>query len=172
MPIEIEPAKNRANGETLSAAVRDSRDHAATHLPITALLALQFFVSAGIAVALLIDKPGWYGAATGLGGAHASRAANPRTLDSALDVRRLGFWYELHRRKRQVQNFEPFDTELPDGSRIGFRWDGKLLMSLLRIVEDPQAITIMEPAIAVSGQTVSLDAGRLLAAVRRHGGFH
>jgi type VII secretion protein EccE len=129
-------------------------------LPLSAMLALQIFVSAGIAVALVLEKPGWYGAAAGLGGGvllvlRIRGHSIPRWTSQ-----RLGFWYELRRRKRRVQRFEPFDTELPDGSRIGFRWDGRLLMSLVRIVEDPQAITIMEPAIAVSGQTVSL---RMLA---------
>jgi type VII secretion protein EccE len=129
-------------------------------LPLSAMLALQIFVSAGIAVALVLEKPGWYGAAAGLGGGvllvlRIRGHSIPRWTSQ-----RLGFWYELRRRKRRVQRFEPFDTELPDRSRIGFRWDGRLLMSLVRIVEDPQAITIMEPAIAVSGQTVSL---RMLA---------
>lgn len=129
-------------------------------LPLSAVLALQIFVSAGIAIALVMEKPGWYGAAAGLGGGvllvlRIRGQSIPRWTSQ-----RLGFWYELRRRKRRVQRFEPFDTELPDGSRIGFRWDGSFLMSLVRIEEDPHTITIMEPAVTVAGQTVSV---RMLA---------
>ena len=36
-------------------------------------------------------------------------------------------------------------AELADGAQIGFRWDGSTLLSLVRIEENPQAMTVMEP---------------------------
>ena len=126
-------------------------------LPITDLLVVQFFVAASIAGALLIHRPGWYGAATGLAVALVfvipiRGLSMPRWASE-----RLAFLFERHRRKRRPQKFEPFDTKASDGSQIGFHWDGKILVSLLRIQQNPQAITVMEPAMTVSGETISVD---------------
>jgi type VII secretion protein EccE len=125
-------------------------------LPLSSLLAAQFFVAAGMAVGLLLDRPGWYGAAAGVGVALMFMArvrglSLPRWMSE-----RLGFWFERRRRNRRTQHFEPFDTELFDGSQIGFYWDGKILVSLVRIEENPQAMTIMETALTVSGETISV----------------
>jgi type VII secretion protein EccE len=125
-------------------------------LPLSGLLVVQSFIAAGMAVGLLLERPGWYGAAVGLGVAlvfvvRIRGWSVPRGMSG-----RLGFWYERRRRKHRTQRFEPFDTELAGGSQIGFYWDGKILMSLVRILENPQAMTVMEPAIMVSGETVSV----------------
>ena len=127
-------------------------------LPLSHLLVAESFVAIGLAASLLVDRPGWYGAAAGgavalvfvvrLGGLTLPR----RT------TRRLGFWSDRRRRKRTAKTppTEPFDSELPDGSQIGFYWDGGTLMSLVRIQENPEAMTVMEPAATVSGETVSV----------------
>ncbi len=130
-------------------------------LPLSAMLALQVFVSAGIAVALVLGKPGWYGAAAGLGGAHAVsccesedtrfRAGRPDDWASGTSYAVASGGYNVS--SRSIPN-------CPTARASGSVGTAELLMSLVRIVEDPQAITIMEPAIAVSGETVSL---RMLA---------
>jgi type VII secretion protein EccE len=125
-------------------------------LPLPMVLALQISFASGLAAALLLGKPGWYGAATGLGvGVLLVLRIRGQSIPGWTS-QRLGFSYELRRRRRRGQRFEPFDVELPDGSSIGFHWDGKLLISLVRIAADPQVMTVMEPAITVSGQTISV----------------
>ena len=127
-------------------------------LPLSHLLVAESFIAIGLAASLLVDRPGWYGAAAGgavalvfvvrLGG-----LTLPRRV-----TRRLGFWNDRRRRKHAATTppNEPFDSELPDGSQIGFYWDGGTLMSLVRIQENPEAMTVMEPAATVSGETVSV----------------
>lgn len=125
-------------------------------LPLYELLVAQSFVVAAMYVGPLLHQPRWYGAATGLGLAVLALAP----IGGLSLARRLGvalrFWYERHRRKRRGEHFKPFNAEMPDGSQIGFYWDGKILTSLVRILEDPQRMTVMEPANTVSGQMVSV----------------
>ncbi|OBA57266.1 type VII secretion protein EccE [Mycobacterium sp. 1100029.7] len=127
-------------------------------LPLSTVLSLQISVTAGAVVAMSLDKPGWYGAATGLGVASLLALRIRGSTITGLVFARLGFWYELFRRRRQMLRFEPFDAQLSDGSPIGFHWDGRLLMSLVGIGADPQVMTVMEPAVTVSGQTMSVRA--------------
>jgi type VII secretion protein EccE len=124
-------------------------------LPIADLVVGQSLVAVGMLVVLTAELPRWYGAAAGLvaalvfmvpvGGSSVVR----RTVD------RLAFWWARRRRRRatQASGDEPFDAELPDGSTVGFRWDGATLMSLIRLDPDPQAMTVIEPT-TVSGEVV------------------
>ncbi|MEC4764902.1 type VII secretion protein EccE [Mycobacterium sherrisii] len=125
-------------------------------LPLATLLTAQLMIAAGLAAALLLRKPGWYGALIGLGVTVILGVRFRGLAPARRAVEWLGFHYERLRRKRRAQHYEPFDTELADGSRIGHHWDGKRLTSLLRLVPDPAAMTIMEPATMISAQTVSL----------------
>lgn len=129
-------------------------------LPLSTLLTAQLLIAAGLVAALLLRRPGWYGTAVGLGVAVMLVIRFRGLALARWAVEWCGFYYERQRRKRRVQHHRPFDTELPDGSRIGLHWDGKRLTSLLRLVPDPASMTIMEPAMTVSAQTVSL---RMLA---------
>src|SRR3954467_12994128 len=126
-------------------------------LPLPDLLVAELFAAVGLAVSLLLGRPGWWGAAAvsavaavlvvRLGGLTLPR----RT------IRRLGFWSERRRRKKSVRTpspSQPFDFELPDGSQVGFGWDGGTLTSFVRIQENPAAMTVMEAAATVSGETV------------------
>jgi type VII secretion protein EccE len=124
-------------------------------VPISDLLVAQTFAVVGLVVGLLLDLPGWYGAVAGIAVAlvfvvRVRGLSMPRWTFLRLDL------WRGRRRKDETEQSEPFDAELPDGSQIGFRWDGKTLMSLVRIEENPQAITVMEPAMTVSGETVSM----------------
>lgn len=126
-------------------------------LPLSELLVIQCFLVAGVAVAQLLTWPRWYGAAAGLGAALVAVVpVRGLSLPRWASVR-LGFWYGRHRRGRGIEpeRREAFDEELSDGSRIGFHWDGKILMAVVRIVQDAPAVTIMEPATTVWGQMVS-----------------
>ncbi|WP_236976732.1 type VII secretion protein EccE [Mycobacterium kiyosense] len=71
---------------------------------------------------------------------------------------RTGFRRQRRKRAKKRTLAEPFDVPTADGALIGFRWDGSTLMSLLKIEENPQAMTIMEPGTTVSGETVPVQA--------------
>lgn len=126
-------------------------------LPLSDLLVMQCFVAAGLAVEQLLNWPRGCGAAAGFGAALASVVPmRGLSLPRWVSVR-LGFWYQRHTRGRGIEreHREAFDEQLPDGSLIGFQWDGKILTSVVRILQGSPAVTIMEPAMTVSGQTVS-----------------
>ncbi|MEE6179143.1 type VII secretion protein EccE [Mycobacterium sp. 050134] len=127
-------------------------------IPMAILLAAQTLVALGIIGAVPLHRPGWSGAAMGLavalivmlpvrGGSLSHRAAQ-----------RLVFRYDS--RRRGQRRSDAFDTQLPGSAAMGFHWDRQLLMSVIRIDQDASAMTIMEPAAVVSGQTIPL---RLLA---------
>lgn len=125
-------------------------------VPISDLLVAQTFAVVGLVVGLLLDLPGWYGAVTGLVVALVCLVRIRGLSMPRWAFLRLGLSWRRRRRNGGMQDFEPFDAELPDGSQIGFHWDGKTLMSLVRIEENPQAMTVLEPGMTVSGETVPL----------------
>lgn len=127
-------------------------------LPQSDLLLLEVLVIAGLAVALLAGVPGWQGAAAGLVVALILVVRVRGTTLPRLAALRLGFLREQRRRIRKQLPREPFDMPMSDGALIGFRWDGKTLLSLLKIDENPQALTVMEPGVTVSGEMVPVRA--------------
>jgi type VII secretion protein EccE len=125
-------------------------------LPLPDLLLAQLLIAIGLTVALVIRQPGWYGAAAGFGVAlifvvRFRGTTLPRRL-----AERLGFSRDRRRRNRNSERWEPFDAELGEGAQVGFHWDGTTLLSLVRIQENPQALTVMEPGVTVSGEMVSV----------------
>lgn len=114
------------------------------------------FIAIGLTVALLLHQPGWYGAAAGVGVAllfvvRVRGNTLPRWVAA-----RWSYSRERRRRASRKDRLEPFDAELGDGTQIGFHWDGKTLLSLVRIQENRQAMTVMEPGVTVSGDMVSI----------------
>ena len=105
-------------------------------------------------MALSLGAPGWQGGAVGL--AIALLLVTPvrgATLARSVALR----WRYLRDRHRRVDNrqpAEPFDVTASDGAQIGFRWDGRTLLSLIKIDANPQAITVLEPGMTVSGEMV------------------
>jgi type VII secretion protein EccE len=124
-------------------------------LPLYDLLIVQSFVVAGMFIGLQRGQPRWYGAAAGLAVAAVAVARIRGLSIPRWFVAWLTFWNERRRRKSKSERIETFNADLPDGSQIGFYWDGRGLVSLLRILEDTRATTVMEPALTVSGQMVS-----------------
>ncbi|MDP7727008.1 MULTISPECIES: type VII secretion protein EccE [Mycobacterium] len=131
---------------------------AARLLPLPDLLVLQLIVAAGTVTAPLLGFPGWQGSIAGLALALVLVVRLRGTTLPRLVASRTGFWWQRRRRIRKTTPAEPFDVPMADGSLIGFRWDGSTLMSLLQIEENPQAMTIMEPGMTVSGETVPVQA--------------
>ncbi|WP_310768824.1 type VII secretion protein EccE [Mycobacterium sp. Z3061] len=139
--------------------LRSTTDIAAARLlPLPDLLVLQLIVAAGTVTAPLLGFPGWQGSIAGLALALVLVVRLRGTTLPRLVASRTGFWWQRRRRIRKTTPAEPFDVPMADGSLIGFRWDGSTLMSLLQIEENPQAMTIMEPGMTVSGETVPVQA--------------
>ncbi|SUA31542.1 type VII secretion protein EccE [Mycolicibacterium fortuitum] len=127
-------------------------------LPLFDALLIQLFIGIGVTIALLIHQPGWYGVAAGLVVALLFVVrVRGHTLPSWIAVR-ASFSKERWRRAKSAEQFEPFDADLGEGAQIGFHWDGKTLLSLLRIQENPQAMTVLEPGVTISGEMVSIQA--------------
>ncbi|MHC9297385.1 type VII secretion protein EccE [Mycobacterium sp. LTG2003] len=127
-------------------------------MPLTDLLILQVLVATGVVVALLLDVPGWQGAIAGLLiGLLLVTPVRGTTLRRGVAMR-WGFLRDRRRRTNYRLPADPFDVAGSDDSQIGFRWDGRTLLSLIRIDENPQAMTILEPATTVSGEMVPVRA--------------
>jgi type VII secretion protein EccE len=128
-------------------------------LPLVDLLTLELVAAVGVAVALYLQAPGWQGGVAGLAVAlllvtRVRGATLPRFAGQ-----RVGFaWDRRRRRGAPPKSDEPFEVPMPDGAQIGFRWDGSTLLSLLKIDEDPQALTVLEPGMTVSGDVVPVQA--------------
>lgn len=128
-------------------------------LPLWDLVLLQVLIAAGLTIALLAGFPGWQGAAVGLVVALVLVVRGRGTTLPRLVGLRLRFLLERRKRVRKHTGpAEPFDVPASDGTLIGFRWDGRTLLSLLKIDENPQAMTVMEPGVTVSGDIVPVDA--------------
>ncbi|MGV0815329.1 type VII secretion protein EccE [Mycolicibacterium boenickei] len=132
-------------------------------IPLADLVALQILVVVGILIAAGLNRPGWQGAAVGLVVALLLVAplAKGSTVPRALALR----WGFLRNRRRRAGKSapgslpaEPFDVPTPDGQQIGFRWNGATLLSLIKIDENPRALTVLEPGVTVSGEMVPVQA--------------
>ena len=123
-------------------------------LPLADLLVLQVFIVAGIIGGRLLGFRGWHGGAFGL----AIASIFLLRFRGLTLPQWIALWvsYICRKRLRSSPIVEPFDAETSDGSQIGFRWDGKTLLSLLKVEENPQAMTVMEPGMTVSGDMLSI----------------
>jgi type VII secretion protein EccE len=127
-------------------------------LPLVDLLILELVVAVGIAVSLSLRVPGWQGGAVGLVvGLLLVTRVRGGTLPRLIGLR-VGFLMDRRRRGGLPDSSEPFDAPMADGGQIGFRWDGTTLLSLMKIDENPQALTVMEPGMTVSGDVVPVHA--------------
>jgi type VII secretion protein EccE len=127
-------------------------------IPLVDLVALEILVAVGVVAALALGVRGWQGGAVGLAVALLLVApVRGTTLARAVALR----WRFLRDRRRQAGTplpAEPFDITASDGAQIGFRWDGASLLSLIEIDANPQAMTVMEPGMTVSGEMVPVPA--------------
>ena len=125
-------------------------------LPLADLLLLQLFIVVGIIAARLLGFPGWHGAAFGLATESIFLLRFRRMTVPQWARLRLRYVWGRRSKSLRVPLAEPFDTEMGDGSQIGFRWNGKTLLSLLTIEANPQAMTVLEPGMTVSGEMLSI----------------
>lgn len=127
-------------------------------LPLPDLVLLQVLIALGLGIALWVGVPGWQGAVGGLVLGLTLVIRGRGTTLPRLLILRSGFLLQRRRRRRKPAGpAEPFDVPASDGALIGFRWDGRTLLSLLRIKENPQAMTVLEPGVTTSGETVPVD---------------
>jgi type VII secretion protein EccE len=125
-------------------------------LPLTHVLLLQLFAIAGIVSAALLGFRAWHGAAFGLVFASLFLVRFRGMTLPGWAALRANYVWARRNKARRTPPVDPFDTKLSDGSQIGFRWDGKTLLSVLKIEENPQAMTILEPGMTVSGEMLSI----------------
>ncbi|WP_254848438.1 type VII secretion protein EccE [Mycobacterium sp. SP-6446] len=126
-------------------------------MPLADLLVLQLFTIAGIFSARLLAFRGWHGAASGLAVAFLLLLRfRGLTLPQWVALRANYVWGRRDRSGGRSLT-EPFDAELAGESQVGFRWDGTTLLSLLKIDANPQAMTVLEPRMTVSGEMLSIE---------------
>lgn len=125
-------------------------------LPLADLVALQLFIVAGIVAAERLGFVGWHGAVFGVVVAAVCLFRFHRLTLPQRAARRLNYLLRQRKKSRSTPIVDPFDAEMSDGSHIGFRWDGKTLLSVLKIDENPQAMTVMKPGMTVSGEMLSI----------------
>lgn len=141
--------------EVAPTQLRSSVDIAAQRwLPIVALIVVEFLLGIGLFTAHLLHRPGWQGAAVGLVAALLLVVPVRGTTLPALAAMCWGFVRDRRRRAGAAPPANPFDVASSDGTQIGFRWDGSTLISLIRLDENPQAMTVLEPGMTVSGEMV------------------
>jgi type VII secretion protein EccE len=128
------PTTPRRRGKSSeSSGLRSTTDIRAQRLlPLVDLIVLQLLVTAGIVTALSFRFPGWQGGAVGLGVAlllvfRWRGKSLPRLI-----ARWTGFARERRKRAQKKTPAEPFDVPTAEGALIGFRWDGRTLLSVLK----------------------------------------
>lgn len=115
-------------------------------------------VSMGGVIGLLTDLTLWYGVLSGLLVAVCCvvpirGSSLPRWAVLYLRFRLRRGHREGLRRGRPPR---PLEVVRPDGSLIGLRRDGRRLVTLIKIEPDPNLLTVLDPAKAVSGATLDL----------------
>jgi type VII secretion protein EccE len=150
--------RSRADRRRASSKLLTTTDIAPQRVvPLRDVLLLQLLVITGIVAALVLGFQAWHGAAAGLAvAALCVIRFRGRTLLQWSALRITFYWQRRKRARDTTIAADLFDSEMNDGSQIGFRWDGETLLSLLKIDENPQAMTIMEPGMTVAGETVSV----------------
>ena len=122
-------------------------------LPLPDLLLVQTITCVGLAVAFLLDEPGWWGAACGFGAGLLLVMPVAGRSSVRWALARVDFWRD-RRRRRAIAHWAPFDHEQSDGTTVGLSWDGETLTSLIRVDQAPPALHVLSPGGAVSGPTV------------------
>ncbi|WP_281258510.1 type VII secretion protein EccE [Mycobacterium neglectum] len=120
-------------------------------IPLGDLLALEASTAVGVVAALALGLPGWQGGVSGFAVALIFVAPVRGSTLARSAALRWGFVRDRRRNSERGEPSEPFDITGPDGAQIGFRWDGTTLLSLIKIDANPQALTVMEPGMTVTG---------------------
>ena len=123
-------------------------------MPLPDLLLVQAVTCVGLALAHLLKEPAWWGAVGGFATGLALVVPLAGRSLPRWALARLDFW--RHRRRHPTAGPAPFDHEQPDGTAIGFAWDGKTLTSLICIDEVSPSLHVLAPGSTVSGETVPM----------------
>ena len=82
-------------------------------LPLPDLLLVQTITCVGLAVAFLLDEPGWWGAACGFGAGLLLVMPVAGRSSVRWALARVDFWRD-RRRRRAIAHWAPFDHEQSD----------------------------------------------------------
>jgi type VII secretion protein EccE len=121
-------------------------------MPLPDLLLVQAGGGAGLMVAVALDRPGSWGVLCGVTIALMLVVPGDGRSLWRRGLARVDFWRD--RRRRATTRWAPFDHEHPAATPIGFFWDGRTLTSLIRVIQPPPSLTVLEPGRAVSDDTV------------------
>ncbi|WP_234816756.1 MULTISPECIES: type VII secretion protein EccE [Mycolicibacterium] len=130
-------------------------------LPLTELVLAQIVVVLAAVLWIWTRTPWWIwaGGAVLLIAVMIGRWRGVSLLKAA--AARWAFVRGRRRRADLVEVPDAFDhvTDAadPDGGPYGFRWDGRTLVTVLRIEDKPEDLTVMEPGSTVSGEMVPLE---------------
>ncbi|MBH0777580.1 type VII secretion protein EccE [Nocardia sp. NEAU-351] len=130
------------------------------HLPLRSTIPVILFAALAAWVVLALDAP--LAAATGVGagalllGLAPVRTRNPRNVVGIL-AEWLAFRWRRVRPGQVAAGAEAFDVPLPEGGSYGMRWDGGLLITMLRIDPPPDALTLLRRGSLSTDQTIPLD---------------
>ncbi|MEV0252245.1 type VII secretion protein EccE [Nocardia sp. NPDC050712] len=163
---ENSPAAGSAP-DRVDTTLRDPEFWLFREMPLHLLIPLALFAALASWVALVFDLPLWavitIGAAVLVLGAMPVRRRFPHNLVGMLAMALAYRW----RRARPGPELtgggdgEPstgaaFDVPLPEGGGYGMRWDGNLLITMLRIDPPPDALTLLRPGRLSTDQMLPL----------------
>lgn len=156
---ERETNSGQARENSADASLRDPEFWLLQHLPLrlTIPLILLAALAAWIAAALGAPRVAVIGtgAAVLVLGAVPMRGRTPRNLVGII-AEWLGFRWRRSRRGPLDTGPDAFDVPLPEGGSYGVRWDGDLLITMLRIDPPPDALTLLRRGSLSTDQTVPL----------------
>lgn len=145
---------------TANTALHDPEFWLFRQIPLRLMIPLGLLAALAVWVAVALHAPLWAdfvtGAAILLLGAVPMRKRPPRNV---VGMVARGLAYRWRRTKPGPDDTGPaaFDVPLPEGGSYGVRWDGALLLTMLRIDPGPDALTLLRPGSLSTDQTMPLD---------------
>ncbi|MCA2210229.1 type VII secretion protein EccE [Nocardia rosealba] len=125
------------------------------HLPLGLVIPMALIEVAASLISIALDAPWWATMIVCLVVA-ACGFAPVRGVPIGL---RIGAWvhYRWRRRTRTIiEQDSTFDVPLPDGGSAGVRWDGRCLVTMLRVDSPPDTLTLLDRGSLSTDQVLPL----------------
>ncbi|GAA5067229.1 type VII secretion protein EccE [Nocardia callitridis] len=129
-------------------------------MPLRLLVPVALIAAAVGWVAVALNAPTLVAVAIGavvlLIGIAPVRKREPRT-PAGMFARSIGYRWRRSKPGPEETDATAFDVPLPEGGSYGMRWDGGLLITMLRIDPPPDALTLLRPGSLATDQVLALD---------------
>lgn len=125
------------------------------HLPLRLVLPVALIGVVASLIAIAFDAPWW---ATLIVCLVVAGCGFGPVRGVAVGLR-VGAWahYRWRQRKRTiVEQDSTFDVPLPDGGSVGVRWDGRCLVTMLRVDSPPDTLTLLDRGSLSTDQVLPL----------------